>query len=144
MKRICLFILLVAVVSCKSSKTSITPKVVEKPRTELLEGSWQLESMFASDNTWSRAPVINLNLKDYSFSGNSGCNNIRGKFTIKDGYLGFDKTIISTKMACADAKATRDEQAFLAALLKINSFTISKDLLELGQGEIVLMKFKRS
>jgi hypothetical protein len=36
------------------------------------------------------------------------------------------------------------EKSFLSVLLKINKYTINKDELELGQGEIVLMKFKRN
>ena len=47
-------------------------------------------------------------------------------------------------MACADAKSNADEKAFISALLKINRFTLVKDELELGQGEITLMRFKRN
>jgi heat shock protein HslJ len=87
---------------------------------------------------------MNLNLTDRTFSGNSGCNNIKGKFTLMDSYLGFDKNIISTKMACVSAVESRYEKAFLSAILKVNKYTINNDELELGQGEIVLMKFKRN
>lgn len=100
--------------------------------------------LFASDNNWAKAPVINFNLNNKTFSGNSGCNTISGKFTINDNYLGFDKEILSTKMACTDANSNRNEKSFLSALLKINKYTLNKDELELGQGEIVLMKFKRT
>ena len=84
--------------------------------------------------------MININLKDKSFTGNSSCNSISGKFTITENYIAFDKNIVSTKLACAD----NYEKYFLAALLKVNRFNLNKDELELGQGEIVLMKFKRN
>lgn len=131
-------------ISCKSSKTSGNKtvekdKIVEKPITASLEGNWQLQMLFATDNNWTKAPYIDINLSDNTFTGNSSCNIIKGKFTLNDSYIGFDKNIISTKMACPGSY----EKTFLSALLKINKYTINKDVLELGQGDILLMKFKR-
>lgn len=150
MQKILLVVLIViAIFSCRTGKIAPDKGVIEKTTpnektTSNLNGNWQLQMLFASDNNWQRPPVLNINLKELTFSGNSGCNSIRGKFTLKENYIGFDKNIMSTKMACADAKANSDEQAFLAALLKINTFTISKDVMELGQGDIILMKFKEA
>ena len=141
MKKIFLFILSgIFFISCHSSKKSSTDAVEEKSSTQSLNGNWQLEMLFSSDNSWSKQPFINININDKTFSGNSGCNSIRGKFTIAENYIGFDKNIVSTKMACRGSY----EKTFLDALLKINRYTINKDELELGQGEIVLMKFKRA
>jgi heat shock protein HslJ len=98
---------------------------------------------FASDNNWMKIPFISIDVNNKTFTGNSGCNDIRGKLIINNSYLAFDKNIISTKMACVYARSKNDENSFLAALLKINKFSINKDELELGQGEIVIMKFKR-
>lgn len=139
-----IIILGVVFISCKPSKTSGNKKVekdkiVEKPMAASLNGNWQLQMLFATDNNWTKAPNININLSDHTFSGNSGCNIIKGKFTLDDNYISFDKNILSTKMACPGSY----EKTFLSALLKINKYTINKDGLELGQGEIVLMKFKR-
>ena len=100
--------------------------------------------LFASDNNWAKKPVLNFDLKEGTVSGNSGCNSLRGKFSVSGNYLSVDKNIISTKMACADAKSNLDEKAFISALLKINRFTLVKDELELGQGEITLMRFKKT
>lgn len=145
MKRIFFFIVFAsAFISCHTTKISPGNSIIEKNNAAYLNGSWQLQMLFASDNNWIRTPVININLKDNTFLGNSSCNNISGKFTIKESYLGFDKNIISTKMACADPQNNRKENNFLSTLLKVNNYAISKDELELGQGEIVLMKFKRN
>ena len=129
-------------ISCHSSKKSSANEniVVEKNNTASLNGAWQLQMLFASDNKWERVPYININLADKTFSGNTSCNSIRGKYTIDGNYLGFDKNFISTKMACQNSY----EKAFLSALLKINRYSINKDELELAQGEIVLMKFIRT
>ena len=134
----------VVLTSCHTTKPSTGNVVIEKSNVSYLNGSWQLQMLFASDNTWAKAPVLNINIKENTFSGNSGCNNISGKFTLKESYLGFDKNILSTKMACADPRANKDERSFLTTLLKINKYSIIKDELELSQGEIVLMKFKRN
>jgi heat shock protein HslJ len=141
MKKLILLALLgIFFISCHSSKKISTNTVEEKNNTQRLNGNWQLQMLFASDSSWTKKPYINININDKIFSGISGCNSIRGKFTIAENYIGFDKNIISTKMACQG----NYEKTFLAALLKINRYTITKDELELGQGEIVLMKFKRS
>lgn len=141
MRKIFVIIILgVSILSCHTSKKSSSGTVSEKNNASYLNGSWQLQSLFASDNKWTNAPVINIDLKNKSFSGNSGCNFINGKFTINASYLAFDKNIISTKMGCT----SNYEKSFLAVLLKINRYNINKDALELGQGEIVLMRFKRS
>ena len=99
--------------------------------------------LFASDNNWTNAPSININLKDKSFSGNGGCNSLSGKFIINESYFAFDKNIISTKMACANQKANQYEKSFLPVLLKVNRYNLNSDELEFRQGEIVLMKFSR-
>ena len=141
MKILLVIILFIALVSsCHTSSTSAGNTVTEKKNSAYLTGSWQLQMLFASDTNWARHPFINLNLEDRSFSGNSGCNSIRGKFTVSnENYIAFDKNFVSTKMACPGSF----EKSFLSALLKINRYTINKDELELGQGEIVLMKLKR-
>jgi heat shock protein HslJ len=141
MKKLSGFIISVCfLISCHTSKTSSGKTVIEKNNIESLNGSWQLQMLFSSDNNWINTPFLNINLKDRSFSGNSSCNSISGKFTISESYIAFDKDIISTKMACIGSY----EKSFLAALLKVNRYTLTKNELELGQGEIVLMKFKRS
>jgi len=143
MARTLLMLTIIILISCKTSKTNIV-KTVEPPKVSLLEGNWKLQMLFASDNTWNRAPEINFNTKENIFSGNSGCNTMRGKFIVNRQDLTFDKNIMSTKMACAEAKSNRDERDFLTALQKINTWSIQKDKLELGQGEIVLMRFTRN
>ena len=129
-------------ISCHSSKKipGNENNVTEKNNASGLEGKWQLQMLFATENKWERTPYINFTIADKTFSGNTSCNSIRGKFTADGNYLGFDKNFIMTKMACPGSY----ENAFLAALLKINRYSINKDELELGQGEIVLMKFNRT
>ncbi len=131
--------LAVTIFSCHSPKMLSNNSVVEKDHSKNLYGTWELQMLFASDNNWSVAPFVNINEKEKIFTGNSGCNNISGKFTIDASYISFDKNIISAKMTCRD----NYEKAFLSVLLKVNKYTVTNNELELGQGEIVLMRFKR-
>ena len=140
MKKILPVFLVIFIISCHPAKKISATGVEEKINMQSLNGNWQLQLLFASDNNWPKQPSLNIDLNGKTFSANSGCNAIRGKFTIADNYIGFDQNIISTKMACQG----NYEKTFLAALLKVNRYTIIKDELELGQGEIVLMKFKRN
>jgi heat shock protein HslJ len=140
-------LLLFSLVACNSTKNSSSKNISlntgsVKNKLGNVAGEWQLQMLFASDNNWAKAPTLQLNLNEKTFTGNSGCNNLSGKFIISDSYFAFDKNIITTKNVCADSY--RVEKAFLDALIKINKYTITKNELELGQGDIVIMKFKRS
>lgn len=134
-----IFIPIIFYVSCQPSKQTVVKTIADKPVSTGLNGKWLLHMLFGSENNWPRAPFIDINLRDKTFVGNSSCNTINGKFTFSGSYIAFDKQITQTEIACGG----NHEKAFLSALLKINSYTINKDELELGQGEIVLMKFKR-
>ena len=133
--------MLVAVnmIACHSSKVTSNIPVIEKGNSKYLNGSWQLQMLFASDNKWDKPPVLNINFGEKTISGNDGCNSFGGKFIIKENYFAIDKQIISTKMVCT----INYTKAFMSVLLKINKYTITSNELELGQGEIVLMKFTK-
>ncbi len=123
---------------CHSSKvTSITPA----PRNPLavLNGNWQLELLFASNNKWTDIPYVELNVADKTFTGNTGCNSMKGSFTVNGDFFVFDKQIVTTKKACVNY----NENVFISALLKINQYNIENDELELLHNAIVIMKFKR-
>lgn len=103
-----------------------------------------IENAFCLENNRAKVAFVNFNVKENTFSGNSGCNSISGSLILKKNYVGVDKNITSTKMACPDPKPKQDERSFLAALLKINKNSINKQEFELGQGDVVLLKFKRN
>ena len=101
MKKLFLIISLAAgIVSCGSSKKYSGKTVPEKRSTSYLDGRWELQLLFASESTWPKPPFINIDLDHKTFSGNSGCNSISGKFAVgAENYIAFDKNFISTKMA---------------------------------------------
>jgi heat shock protein HslJ len=78
---------------------------------------------------------ISFNVGDKRFSGNGGCNQMSGNYTIDGRDIHFGE-VISTKMACADIEF---ETAFLSTLNSVNRYEVSgTDLLLKDKREVVL------
>lgn len=125
------------ITGCHTSKPASTGSIKES--TISLNGNWELQKLWGSDNKWTKNPVLVMDYDNKTFTGNNGCNNITGKFKLAGNFIAFDKQIISTKMACPGY----NESAFNNALLKVNKFSITGEELELSQDYIVLLSFKK-
>ena len=90
-----------------------------------LSGQWFLQPVLASDVSTGKVPSINFDLQKKSFSGNTGCNSMKGVFTLHGSDLIFNDRIITTKMACEGY----NESAFLKNLLRTNQYKFSKGVL---------------
>ncbi len=88
---------------------------------------------------WGRTPTMTINATRRIFSGNTGCNSMSGSFNFSENNLQFNKSINTSKMSCNEY----DEANFLAALKKVDSYTLNADQLELKQGSTTLLTFKR-
>ena len=137
MKLLIGFLFLISIVSCHTAKHVTVIKPVEN-KSPLINGEWVLQMLFASDNNWNEPPLLKLDFLTKTFIGNTGCNTMSGKFTVSENYFSFDKSV-ATKKVCQGY----NDYTFIAAISKINHYAIVNDQLELGQGEIVLMRFKR-
>jgi heat shock protein HslJ len=94
----------------------------------LLKGSWNITSM-------RRQPKVDAELLtnatltisgDSTFAGNTGCNSISGKFTLKGTGIRFG-TVASTKKACSNMD---QETAFLRLLQQtISNYSVTNDTL---------------
>lgn len=104
-----------------------------------LEGEWVLIPVLPSDTAAGLLPLLNFDLNTKTFSGNSGCNQMRGKFFLDRDSLVFLKDIALTKMACPGY----NEKIFLENLLKVNNFEIENGVLQLMTNKTVLSKWKR-
>ncbi len=107
--------------------------------TASLQGEWMLIAVLPSDTASGHLPVLRFNVGDNSFSGNSGCNQMRGKFRRTGNSLIFLKDIMLTKMACPGY----NEKAFIESLLKVDHFRIENGVLELMAEKTVLSTWKR-
>ncbi|MEO6314850.1 MAG: META domain-containing protein [Chitinophagaceae bacterium] len=101
-----------------------SPRVTD---TVTLAGKWYLQPVLASDTAAGKIPVLQINLSGNSFTGNTGCNNMRGSFQKTPTSFSFNKNIITTKMLCPGY----DEAAFMRSLLQANNYKIEKDVLVL-------------
>jgi len=90
---------------------------------------------------WNRIPSISLNPTSLVFTGTTGCNSMSGSFNFSGSDIRINKNIVTSKMACNEY----NESNFLDLLRRANSFTINNEgMLELRQGSMLLMTFKRS
>ena len=99
-----------------------------------LQGKWYLEPVLASDTAAGRVPVIIFDLAHGHFSGNTGCNSMRGSFRVSDSTITFDERVITTKMMCVGY----NEDAFLKNLIRSDGYKIQngKLILTVEGGEI--------
>ena len=100
-----------------------------EPDSTTLGGSWYLQAVLPSDTATGKIPTLILDLGKSKFSGNTGCNSMRGQFwfSAKDSSLSFSDKIISTKMACPGY----NEPAFMKSLKNVSHYRLNKGMLTL-------------
>lgn len=110
---------------------------------DMLSGNWKLTEIVKRTDLSTlfpkKIPELNFNATDLRVSGNNGCNNISGAFTLaEDGKLQFGP-MMATKMFCPG----EGEGMFMEAIGKITSARLNEGVLEFTDGTDVLMKFIR-
>src|SRR5258708_28958972 len=72
------------------------------PDTTTLGGNWYLQPVLAADTATGKTPILQFDLTKSRFTGNTGCNTMRGQFwsSKTDSSLSFSDKIIQTRMAC--------------------------------------------
>jgi len=102
--------------------------------SETPEGvEWSL-SQYPSDGALvdvSDGVEATLLLEDGAASGNAGCNQFNGSYSIDGSTISFDAEIATTLMAC-DGDAQVVESAYLAALPTVSSWSIADGVLQLS------------
>jgi len=106
-----------------------TTKVPQAPDTTVLDGPWYLQPVLASDTATGKAASLRLDLKKGRFTGNTGCNNMNGKFwySATDSSISFSDKLITTKMACPGY----NEKAFLKSLMLTTHYRLRHGVLTL-------------
>ena len=83
-----------------------------------------------------RDAYINFEPREKRFSGNGGCNQISGNYTLDKKSIHFGE-IISTKMSCADMAF---ENSFLSTLNRVDRYEVKgNDLLLKRKREVLLV-----
>lgn len=93
--------------------------------TTTLNGQWFLQPVLSSDTAAGRIPVLHIDVASRTFTGNTGCNAIRGSFQKTDTSLAFGHNMVTTKMNCAGY----DETAFIRSLERANRYKFENGLL---------------
>ena|SRR5688572_25681637 len=129
MKNIVLYIVLLALTSCKTQQVAITS--IE----------WKLVQLNSEDVASVDPPLtLLLNETQMKISGFAGCNRFFGSYQLGESNLQFSG-LGSTKMYCQDKSATEDK--YLKALNEVQSFKIEGDKLVLLAGEKTILEFKK-
>ena len=99
------------------------------PDTSTLGGAWWLQPVLPSDTAAGKTPAMEFDLAKSRFSGNTGCNSMRGSFYFSktDSSLSFSDKIITTKMACPGY----NEPAFMKSLRSAAHYRIRNGVLTL-------------
>ena len=90
---------------------------------ENLGGEWTIYTVGGKKVTGENRPYINFSMDDHRIYGSNGCNIINGDFATPSGTSLKISNVISTMMACPDAKF---EQAINKGLDAVCSYSIVK------------------
>jgi len=110
-----------------ATAAALSARIPAKPDSTVLEGEWYLQPVLPSDTAAGKTPVVKFDLKHARFTGNTGCNNMNGKFwfSANDSSLSFSEKLITTKMACTGY----NEKAFIKSLLLTTHYRLSNGIL---------------
>lgn len=112
---------------------------------KLLNGKWMLNTIngkeVVKDNTGGSMPYIEFDLTASSVSGNTGCNDLDGKFSIMDTEISFNNMSMS-KIFCPDAKYEYEIVNFLFHSEPVK-YKFGNNKLTLSKNEKKEMIFKK-
>ena len=116
--------------------------VAANPIEDVEWGLVELDGKELTVNPGTRRPFIRFDASKSRASGDAGCNNFFGGYTVKKSSLSFGP-IGSTRRACGDAQDTM-EITFLKALGATRSWGIRKNRLLLLDNDKVLARFEKA
>ena len=100
----------------------------------------ELDGRAVLDSPNRREPHLRLMADGTRVAGSTGCNNILGRYEQDGDRIRFS-ALATTRMACLDEEANRQEGAFVEALGQVDRFMVSGDALTLFQGERLRARF---
>ncbi|MFL9481391.1 META domain-containing protein [Chitinophagaceae bacterium LWZ2-11] len=126
---------LILLFACNSAK-----KTQQSSNIKSLQGQWELQLEDATALKAPKKPMLNFNTDSTSFSGNTGCNLINGRFqSAQPGAISFNNNMATTRMACMEY----NDNAFTDKLLQANKYVVKENLLQLLHDGTVLFTFTK-
>ncbi len=108
--------------------------------TASVNGQWYLQPMFAADTAAGKFPVLRIDKRSGTFTGNTGCNNMSGSFReAAESSIVFSKNLVLTKMQCTGY----DEPAFIKSLMQTNRYQLKNGMLILLFNNTELTRWTR-
>ena len=104
----------------------------------LLDTNWQLSKLLGENMKYSDAKIPQLRFEAERVTGNDGCNNFFGDYTLEGDRLEFGM-LASTRMACPHMEGF--EIIFNKTLSMTTHYRISGDRLDLLEGDNLLASF---
>ena len=104
-----------------------------------LNGQWYLLPALPSDTAAGQFPALNFSLKNKTFNGHTGCNTMRGSFTLSDSSIHFNDNVKMTRKSCTGY----NEAAFLKNLFMTNRYTLRDSVLTLWFNQTELSHWTR-
>jgi heat shock protein HslJ len=130
-------LLFMGIIACAFSCTTTRDSQVS------FKGSWELAVFPYTQRNFSdvfgeRKPQINFKTGG-KLTGNTGCNQMSGGYSVTKESLTFAQNLITTRMACPGY----DETIFINALQGVNRYLIDGSQLRLMKDSTVLMVFAK-
>lgn len=113
----------------------IVPSPVEEMPLPTLVGTNWLTSTLADQPVIAGSSIFATFGQDGRVTGNDGCNNFSGAYTVSGNQLTLDPNIISTKISCEES-IDQQATAFTTALLATTRYEIIDTSLMLYQGDV--------
>ena len=108
----------------ENTEEQVTPMA---PRANLLDGNWEANYVEGAPGSMEEVypngfPTVAFNIAEGQASGNLGCNNFTGSFSVEGNVITWEGELASTRKACPNMDG---EKAFLSALRKSSSYSVT-------------------
>ncbi|NAS88762.1 hypothetical protein C4E24_03350 [ANME-1 cluster archaeon AG-394-G21] len=116
---------------------SLVYNATEAPEFDLEGNTWTLTSFMEGDDVQS--PIQNTTITAYfengSITGNAGCNNYFGGYTVDGNAINISKALGTTMMYCEPEEVMQQEYLYLEMLGNVTTCTIAENQLTLSTGD---------
>jgi heat shock protein HslJ len=128
------------IISCSPPNIEkLVVKLVSQKKDTSLNGQWFLQPTLPSDTATGQLPTLRFNLKNKTFTGNTGCNTISGSFVQTDTSFHFNDNVRLSKKICTGY----NEAAFLKNLFMANRYSIEDSVMTLWFDQTQLSRWTR-
>ena len=106
----------------------------EAPEFDLEGNTWTLTSFIEGEDV--QLPLVNTTItacfEDGNITGNSGCNNYFGDYTVNGNEINMSNVLGSTRMTCEPEEKMQQEYQYLEMFGNVTTYTIEENQLTLS------------